>query len=784
MKIYDVLEVASLENIAGDPVAQLADGRVWLNTSTSVPKLRIGGATVEFVMPTATQTLTNKTIDANNSTITNLAHGAEVDDPSSGVHGVTGDVVGTGGAQTLSSKTINTSVVDLSTTVATDSNKMVVSAEDTAGLVALTRAQGGIYYDTDLGNFVGDNGATLEPLGGGGAGGINFIGNGSAEASTTGWDDFDDGAVSVPVDGTPSALTGLATLAVTSAAPLLGAGSFRMVRSAAAQGEGHSYAFSIDAGFAYKVMEVKFLKDFSDANIADGDISCWIYDVTNSTLIEPVGFELTADTQDACLTFQATNSLSYRLIFMVTVTDATAFTADFDNVSVGPADSCGSSDSPVILSSYVNTTAQTFGVGVSTTVLFNEILEDNTGSFNTGTGVFTAPESSYYNVECSAWVAPTAGSPTSGVRVLQVYKNGSGGTRLSFSRFSATDIAESSSQTTFKDGIYLEKGETLEVIFYNNTDVSLKLDWGQEFTYFTVTKSAIGCSAGADAVIGATATLNTAQSLPAGSTQTVAWDVIEHDTTNSFDAVTNNDYTVPESGLYWFGYTMRIDSGVGVINFQIWMSINGSGTYGFQSDTNITDSVSNPYSGFYSKELVKGDVINVRALSSGATSSMSAGGGEGNVFTVFKVPSGGSCGQSSEVVAIAESTAAQSVTAAGNDFIAGTVVKDSTGSYNNATGEFTCPRSGTLTIDCAIRTDNTILSTSEVLAVSAIRNGGGTEARLDLQVGTGGAVGKYCGGSSVFDVVKGDVFKVNLSSSQTLNLTANAFDNRLSFKMD
>ena len=165
----------------------------------------------------------------------------------------------------------------------------------------------------------------------------NYIRNHHAEVNVTGWATYADAAGTTPVDGTGGSPT--VTITRTTSSPLRGLGSFLLTKDAAnRQGEGVSYAFTIDSADTLKNLSISF--DYSgSANFVSGDaadVGIYIYDVTNATVIFPTTINIQASSGKFQAIFASTSSTSYRLIFHVQTTNASAWTFKFDGVSVGP----------------------------------------------------------------------------------------------------------------------------------------------------------------------------------------------------------------------------------------------------------------------------------------------------------------------------------------------------------------------------------------------------------------------------------------------------------------
>ncbi len=171
--------------------------------------------------------------------------------------------------------------------------------------------------------------------------GKNYILNPNAEINTTGWVTYQDGAGTAPVDGTGGSPT--VTWTRSTSTPLRGAASFLLTKDAAnRQGEGVTYIFAIDPVDSYgRMMNVTFDYSVASGTYASGDVTIWLMNDLNNTVMQmPSANSIIASggpTQHLQTTFQTEYGYtSYRLLFHVSSTSASAYTLKFDNISVGP----------------------------------------------------------------------------------------------------------------------------------------------------------------------------------------------------------------------------------------------------------------------------------------------------------------------------------------------------------------------------------------------------------------------------------------------------------------
>lgn len=208
-----------------------------------------------------------------------------------------------------------------------------------------TGQNGDVYYNTTLNKFRKFENGIWKNLAGEGSGFKNILSeeNSKFEAGVQDWVSYDDGAVSIPVDGTggsPSAITRAVT--TTGGEVLEDLTSLKISKSASdGQGEGVSVlSKTIDRADRGKPFFVYFSYDATHANFVPGDLKVYAYDVTNSKLLN-VYNDFSAQLlkqrgQFSGVIYTEDTTASVRLIVHCATTSALAYDIFIDEVVITP----------------------------------------------------------------------------------------------------------------------------------------------------------------------------------------------------------------------------------------------------------------------------------------------------------------------------------------------------------------------------------------------------------------------------------------------------------------
>jgi hypothetical protein len=481
---------------------------------------------------------------------------------------------------------------------------------------------------------------------GGGGSGLNLLSvadlNFDAEASTTNWNNYNDGASTDPVAGTGGSPSWNLTLARTTTAGeiLDGIGSFKLSKNAnSTQGEGVSIDVPVPKGYRGQPCEVMF-PFLTSANFVGGDLSdlrIWLYDVTNAKLIQPDDHRIQVPGGFGDI-YRAFGSIplscdTIRIIFHVATTNAVAWDFIYDDVSLIPASPIVDTSDAITTAKTHSTTNRTTATGVYTTVIFDVLDYDEQALFNGTIDTATIKKAGKYRLSGSIWFAGNA----TGVRGIAYRVNGGSESEIA-QLATAADSSEVIIPFAIEDNF--EVGDTIELRSFQNSGGNLNVDANSTFVLSRVASLLAGPEtkdSSVNAYGTATGTLN-------GSLNVVKFPAAEVDTDVQYDSSTGL-ITVKKPGRFFIIGSVGVQQTGGA--FQIAVGRNGSSELHGKIDS--ATSGTSAWSTVHAiVDCVVDDTLGIYAAATGTSPVF---GTDNQTLSMFRVPGGQQAGVPQKIVA-------------------------------------------------------------------------------------------------------------------------------------
>lgn len=587
----------------------------------------------------------------------------------------------------------------------------------------------------------------------------NYITNFGFESNSTGYNAYLNTAQASPVNGTGGSPT--VTIVRSTSSPLFDTASGLFTHGASnQQGQGFSYDFSIDRAIETSgtPCTISGFYNVASGTYASGDLTIWIYDITNAQVIQPSGSSILNNIGAAsfqCEFQPNTNSISYRLIFHVTTTTATAYTMQFDNIAVRP----NTYNPGAAVTDWVTDAGfTTNGLGATTSVTFERMRIGPEmvvrGYLKCGT-VTPSPAAiilpAGYSIDTSKLPSTTNGTKLGGAIQLQASAgpNSFAGTTLPaiFYDGSTSDrvfmTIQMGSSAFIKDN-----GST---IFSNTDGIAFNftlpiLGWGTTQVLSSDTDTRI---------VDFSASLSANQAVTSNTTA-IKYNTIRKDSHNAWNSTTGT-YTVPVPGDYQLsGVGAATGAAGGVYPF-----INGSGagvTYIHPINTsNVGGGIC------LLPNLKTGDLITIVSDTTTTVVGGNAAGGQANSSINIIRTSGPAQIAASESVNARYFSSVTAISGSLTTIVYATKGFDSHGAYNASTGIYTVPSPGKYQVNAGISTAGTI-ALNNALDMQIQQSGSSSQISESLVDAAGAVSNLGTTVSDIFTCITGDTLKVQVSS--------------------